>query len=98
MSATMEVAPLTMPAKGEKSETAPTIFDVTRSPLPSGSFHSTFFKRSSFPAMGWYISMKNVIIYVETVLPFLFASAIPNVLPSVCQDRMVKTPNAEEER
>ncbi len=49
-SATMEVAPFTMPAKGTKSETAPRIFDVTLSPLHSDSFHSTFFKRSSLPA------------------------------------------------
>ena len=50
MSATMEVAPLTRPANGQKSDTASAISDVTLSPLPNGFFHSTFFKRSSFPA------------------------------------------------
>ena len=50
MSATMEVAPLMMPANGEKPDKASATCAVLLSPLPSGCFHSTVLKRSSFPA------------------------------------------------
>ena len=50
MSATMEVAPVMMPATGKKPDRASATSAVLLSPLPSGWFHSPFFKRSSFPA------------------------------------------------
>ena len=50
MSATMEVAPLMMPATGKKPDRASATCAVLLRFRPSGCFHSTFFKRSSFPA------------------------------------------------